>query len=281
MRRFPGRYERVLVISNMVALSLVLLALIGWVDYATGNSFSFMPFYLLPVILATRHAGFSAGVAFSVLSGVIWLWADLAAGRGYSNILFPVWNAFVRIVFFLSPVFFFELRNALAREVEESKRDYLTRIRNRKGFIEAAFVELERSKRYGHPFTAIMIDCDGFRGINDRFGHAEGDALLQASARTLRDNLRSCDVAARIGGDEFMILLPETGYEQSAKLIARLREQLSALMKRFNRQVTFCVGAITFEKPPQTVVELLKRCDMFLFSAKSKGTGRLEHGVFQ
>jgi diguanylate cyclase (GGDEF)-like protein len=264
-----------------VILSYILVAVIGIFDYKTGYNISFALFYLAPVSLATWYGGLSTGVIIAVFSGVIWLGADLLAGHQYSYFVTPFWNMLGRIIFFLSPVFFIELRKMLLSEEEESRRDYLTRVLNRKGFTQSMSIELERSLRHNHEFTVVLIDCDNFKYINDQYGHDAGDSVLRLVADTLKLATRSADIIARIGGDEFVVCLPETGFEQSEKMIVRLRGKLAKVMKERNWPISFSMGAVTYKKPPPSYEDLLKKCDLLLYSVKRKGKNALEHEVFQ
>ena len=104
-------------------------------------------------------------------------------------------------------------RDWLRRERAISRTDGLTGLLNGRGFYEAAAVELARSTRYRHPLTLAYVDLDDFKPINDRFGHARGDEMLVAVGRAIRKACRSTDVVGRVGGDEFVVLFPETGRE--------------------------------------------------------------------
>ena len=100
-------------------------------------------------------------------------------------------------------------RQALAGERERARTDALTGILNQDGFAEAARREIGRGRRHGHFLTLGYVDCDDFKAVNDSRGHAEGDALLREVARVLATSVRSDDVVGRIGGDEFVLLMPE------------------------------------------------------------------------
>jgi diguanylate cyclase (GGDEF)-like protein len=104
-----------------------------------------------------------------------------------------------------------ELRSAMEREKEAARTDSLTGAMNSRAFGELATAELHRARRYERPFTIAYVDIDDFKAVNDRFGHSSGDTLLRLVAETMKHNSRAVDVIARVGGDEFVILFPETG----------------------------------------------------------------------
>jgi diguanylate cyclase (GGDEF)-like protein len=104
--------------------------------------------------------------------------------------------------------------------------DELTGLANRRAFNRRLSEEFLRARRYGHPFTVVLVDLDGFKAVNDTFGHATGDAALVAFARVLDSITRASDVAARLGGDEFALLLPETDEAAARQVIRRLKDSL-------------------------------------------------------
>ena len=105
------------------------------------------------------------------------------------------------------------LKGAIRHQAELARTDDLTGLANRRHFFELSEAEIQRARRYAHPFSLAYIDFDHFKEVNDSRGHAEGDRLLRAATHTILDNIRSTDVMARTGGDEFAVLMPETGPE--------------------------------------------------------------------
>jgi diguanylate cyclase (GGDEF)-like protein len=121
---------------------------------------------------------------------------------------------------------------ARAREVERTKRlaatDPLTRVANRRGLDEALRRELARAQRADKPLSLLLLDVDGLKAINDTLGHPAGDRALRAVARCARQTLRRGDLVARIGGDEFALLLPETDEEGARAIAQRIRSKLAS-----------------------------------------------------
>jgi diguanylate cyclase (GGDEF)-like protein len=151
-------------------------------------------------------------------------------------------------------------------------------VANRRAFIEAAELELERARRSGRPLTLAFVDCDDFKSVNDELGHAEGDALLMVAAQTLRGSTRAVDAVARLGGDEFGLLLPETDGPTAQALLGRVRATLLSAMLRHHWRVGFSMGAATFITPPDSVDQMLARADELMYQAKrtAKGTARFD-----
>lgn len=262
--------------SFILLWGTVVALVIGVPDYLVAPGVSFSIFYLIPVAFTAWYAGKGAGVFVSCLSAAIWLAVDMVAGTPAANPYVPVWNALVRLGFFLSMVF---LLNAFRREKEYAREDYLTGLGNRRRFFELADVEIRRSRRYGGPFTVAYVDVDDFKAVNDEYGHSEGDVLLKGIAGVMKESTRSTDVVARLGGDEFAVLLPESGSEAAGKFIQKLHRRLVQAGNRVRRAVTFSIGVVTFETPPASGDEMVRIVDDLMYRAKIRGKDRVEFAV--
>lgn len=265
----------------LTALGFVLVLCLGVIDYLTGPEISFSVFYLLPILGATWVVDQWAGVFISVMSAATWLAMDLLAGATYSHPAIPYWNAATRLTFFLIVAMLVSaLKRRLEREEELARTDILTGVTNMRFFTELANLELDRARRYKHPFTLIYIDLDNFKSINDRFGHNTGDNLLRLTAEAMKGQVRATDVVARPGGDEFAILLPETGYEPAQKVIYKIRQRLLDTMADKGWPVTFSFGAVTFTGPPDSVSEMIRQADDLMYAAKRNGKNMVKHEVW-
>ncbi len=137
---------------------------------------------------------------------------------------------------------------------EQAIRDSLTGLYNRHYFNSIIAPELGRSDRYAHPFTIMMIDVDGFRAVNNKFGHLKGDEVLQNVARMLLENVRTADRVIRYGGDEFLVFMPETVGEEADVVAERLRTRISGLPRRLglkDLEIGFSIGIYT-RNPAET-----------------------------
>jgi len=169
-------------------------------------------------------------------------------------------------------------RVRLLQEVERlSITDPLTGLHNRRHFNATANEELRRATRYQRPLSAVMIDVDHFKRVNDTHGHPAGDKVLVAAATTCVSGTRSVDVKARLGGEEFCLLLPETDAEGAMVVAERLRSAIAA--QRFDAAGggSFAVTAsfgVTQRTGIEDVDSLLRRADDALYEAKSTGRDR-------
>lgn len=156
--------------------------------------------------------------------------------------------------------------------------DSLTELANRRSFFESATAEVQRAQRYGHPVSLQMLDIDHFKSINDHFGHAAGDEVLRKLASVLRANLRHNDLAARIGGEEFVVLLPETQLEDAAQHAERLRMAIAALRFPFDQSehsITVSIGVAALDAGELSPDPMLMRADRGLYRAKADGRNRV------
>jgi len=257
---------------TILVLGLLLTALLGAADYLSGPELSFSIFYLFPIYLVSWYAGRWPGVIVSLASGLAWHLADRFGGPSYSSPYILYWNTLVRLGFFLvSNYLISELRIRLTFEAELAITDPLTKIANRRGVYRAIDAELARLYRVSRPFTIACLDVDGFKAVNDRLGHHVGDELLHVAAETIQTRIRKIDTVGRLGGDEFILLLPETGHEAANELLSRLKSSLTHQMRLRDWPVSFSIGAATFLDPPESIDEMLQQVDRLLYTAKTDG----------
>ena len=159
--------------------------------------------------------------------------------------------------------------------------DPLTTLPNRRYLEERLMEELNRSKRYDYPMSFLMIDIDDFKAYNDKNGHQAGDLALQITAHCLKSGLRAADVASRYGGEEFCILLPQTGLAEAGAIAERIRQRVSTThFPHGNTQplgrVTVSIGVSTFSEMINTSENIIAAADRALYQAKNKGKDRIE-----
>jgi diguanylate cyclase (GGDEF)-like protein len=264
----------------LAALALLLVCLVASARYHSGQELRLSFLFLLPISLASWFVGLRWGIAISILSALGWLVSSLTSGHTFSRDSIPYWNSLLLLGFFLIfGVLLSVLRRALDREKVTARTDWLTKIANRRAFLQLANLEISRAARYQRPFTVAYIDLDDFKQVNDRYGHEAGDQVLCLVAETLQKSIRANDIVARLGGDEFVVLLPETGGEAADIVVRKLRDDLGSVVRKGQWPATVSIGAITFEKPPLSVEEMMKMADGLMYSAKKGGKNLIEKGV--
>lgn len=256
----------------------VMVLFIGWLDFLTGD-YSLMIFYLVPVSLAAWFVGKQSGMLFCLLSTVARFVAD-EISRSYilTHSLLHYWNVLVQFLFLLiMSLLFSKLKKTLESERELARRDPLTGALNRRSFFDLGEYEINRSRRYDLPLTVAYIDLDNFKLVNDQLGHKVGDELLITVVSTIRANMRRSDVLARFGGDEFVIMLPETSGDAALTYLNKMRDNLNQAMARRSWPVGFSVGAATYVHAPATIEEVIRFTDELMYAAKRGGKNRLLH----
>ena len=170
------------------------------------------------------------------------------------------------------------LKNALEEVERLAITDSLTSLYNRRHLFELADREFQRARRYRIPLSIMMVDIDEFKRVNDTYGHAIGDQVLQGVAECCRKELRGVDVIGRYGGDEFVALLPETGLPAACQVAERLRRSIAerVLDTRAGRvAVTVSLGIAVMDDEHLTPETLIDRADKALYVAKQNGRNRV------
>ena len=176
----------------------------------------------------------------------------------------------------------FENAQLFAKVQSMAITDDLTGLFNRRKFYDYAAQEFERSRRYQRPLSVIMMDIDHFKRVNDTYGHAIGDQVLQGWARVIKSSLRQVDILARYGGEEFVILLPETPIDEALRTAERLRISASdaTLPTRVgNMSVTISLGVVNLDDSCRNLEELLDRSDQALYASKRTGRNRVSRWI--
>ena len=154
---------------------------------------------------------------------------------------------------------------------EAAFTDHLTGLANRRRFERQLEREVGRVERFGHPFTLLMVDIDKFKDLNDTFGHDAGDDAIRRLGKVLREGTRGIDLAARIGGEEFAVLLVETSKDGGFEVAERLRTAIKLLEIPRAGGMTASFGVAECPSDAQTAADILKAADVALYEAKRNG----------
>lgn len=177
-----------------------------------------------------------------------------------------------------------ERQQAQARLMELATTDSLTGLHNRRYFMDTATQEFERARRYQTPLSLLMIDADRFKSINDRFGHHIGDEVLKALAMIGQRQLRETDLFARLGGEEFAILLPQTDLADARVVAERLRQTIAEHTVDTEQGLlnfTVSLGLSSLSPVTADLDDLLRQADVALYQAKQNGRNRVEPTLFR
>jgi diguanylate cyclase (GGDEF)-like protein len=182
------------------------------------------------------------------------------------------------IIYLVARSFIKELKTAETKLVEMATQDFLTGLLNRRETFRRLDEELQRFRRLATPFSVLLLDLDHFKQVNDVHGHSAGDLVLQAVAAALRQGVRPYDLCCRYGGEEFLVILPETALEDAAGIAERLRRDIENLKitaaKETALQITASIGAAAL-LGHETIDQLIARADEAMYNAKSTGRNRV------
>ena len=173
-----------------------------------------------------------------------------------------------------------QLRASVAQTIEMAVTDGLTGLHNRRYFDSHLETLFERAEARRRPLSLMITDIDRFKAINDMHGHDGGDDVLREFAARLRQNVRGIDLACRFGGEEFIIVMPDTEFAIAQKVAERVRAQIAATPFEIGNNgkqidVTVSVGVSSLQPPHDNAQALLKRADLALYEAKNSGRNKV------
>ncbi len=287
------RRRRILPAGYLLAGTLFVLTAANLFRYPEAL-FVVVPIFPLCILLAGTVIGGLTGYPFALLAGALAAaaWLSLPASEPVSA---PLRGHNLGTGFLIGQIALYlgtaAGMHSLARQAEKVRAtlqehndkmtqlahtDPLTGLANRRQLIDQLQREYGRARRYRRPLGLLYLDLDGFKAINDRFGHIFGDEVLRHVANTMRAVLRSTDLLARIGGDEFAVLLPETPLSGSENVAAKLHRALTSYSQRLGPAVTpltVCIGVAQLHDEDTSIDDLLTRADTALLLAKSVAAG--------
>jgi diguanylate cyclase (GGDEF)-like protein len=240
------------------------------------------PFFFGYILLLGAGSLWATGLGPPILAGVTaaaYLLASIVASGpslftadGIGRVTFNL--VALGLVTYVAWVIGREQRRAREEALRLSRFDSLTGLTSRSFFVSTIEREIPRAARTGRPFALMMIDLDGLKAANDRFGHDSGDRLLQAVSDVLRGDIRQTDVAARYAGDEFVLLLPETDLAGALRVADKVRVDISRLALPHDGSVirtSASIGVVTYPDDGRTWAELMRRADLAMYEAKRRG----------
>ena len=186
----------------------------------------------------------------------------------------------ITLVMYVASVIGREQRRARDEALRLSRYDFLTGLFSRAAFTSELEQEILRATRTGRSFAVAMVDLDGLKAANDRFGHEWGDNLLRAVSEVLKGDIRATDVGGRLGGDEFALLLPETDLAGAILVGEKVRADISRVALPHNGSVirtTASIGIVMFPDDGRSAAELMRRADQAMYEAKRRGRDQIVH----
>jgi diguanylate cyclase (GGDEF)-like protein len=272
----PGAGRRGLLLATAVGLTLLL----AWLHYLGGLAYEFHVFFGVPVLLSAWYLGLRPGLGVALFAVGLWFIADLRLGGEQADRFPLLFNSVVRLMLFLGAAWLqAQMRRVLDREMQLAREDTLTGLANRRAFYERGRDALDLSRRQGAAFTAVFIDLDRFKQVNDELGHEVGDALLRRVAGVFGAHVRASDIAGRLGGDEFALLLPGMDAAAALAYVEDLRRRLLDAMRAEGWPVTFSIGVASRRRAPEDFDALLAEADQLMYEVKENGRDHIRQSA--
>lgn len=261
-----------------ILISYLTILVIFPLDVITGSQVSLCVIYVFPLTLIALHCNSIRFVSGAIALAIFVQFLTLLTFNDDSLAV----KAFLFGLIFLSDITLILITRYARFNILEAERlsttDPLTRLSNRRALENAIKGETMRQRRYGGVFSLVLIDLDGFKAINDTRGHFEGDNALVLMADILRANTRKSDMVFRIGGDEFVVLMPNTGVNDCLKLCDGFCKTIAEDMSHATFNVTASIGFTTVEQASQFSVDILTLADKAMYVAKTTGKSRVVRG---
>ena len=270
--------------TKLMCENWVMIVFITWVVWFTGQIHSpLLNLYLLPVI--------ASALIFGRLATAIKLGAIIAClmyfaydPKSKTLLTMPFWGELLAIsapmilVAYITTMLSADIRYAVDKIKQVSDTDELTGSYNMRAFSSMLQRAFKQSVRYGHTLSVVMIDSDNLKQINDTHGHESGNRLLQHLVRCIREQLRGSDVMARFGGDEFIVLLPETNSKGAMEMAERIRKAVE--LSRFDVRTgdttsTVSLGVASYPEDGGNLDVILDKADKAMYRAKHRGRNRV------
>jgi len=268
--------------KTITKLSFILILMLGVMQYLFGETVTIAPLYIFPILFGSWYGSRTTGMVSAFLSTLVFVVIETAFNRillAFGELLFfsvPYFTAYM-----LLAILIINFRDVHRMEVYAADTDNLTGLHSARSFYAELANEMLRSKRYEHAFSLAYLDVDNFKSINDSLGHATGDRLLKKVANCLVSSLRATDVIARLGGDEYACLLPETNQEEVKLAFLKTVDLLNKGMAKNRWDVSFSIGVMTFENFPEDIKEAIDLADKLMYSVKNDNKDNVAYQVYR
>ena len=263
-------------------LSVFAIAFISVTISLANNHVDLRLLFVIPVLLASWYGGRKTGATIALLSAIALLTTNFSLHFYNVNAISAAYDLLVALLVYLFiSIIVTNFRNVHSVEIVAADTDTLTGVSSSRKFYADLENEINRSRRYGHPFSLVYLDVDDFKKINDTLGHPIGDELLIRLSKSLQTSLRATDIIARIGGDEFVCLLPETEHIAAKSALLKAEKALKGSMEKYGWDVSFSIGVITFEKPPDDAGQAVKLVDDLMYKVKRGSKNDIAYHVWR
>ena len=275
-----------MIVAAGYCIGICVAAAIAWLDHMSHGRVSFYLLYFPSIIMVAWFGGRVAGIVMSLVCTSAWTlaaWPVVTSLALHDRILSVTLHVLTMSVVAWMTVALGQAkhrRDAIQKkqgdrldvEIGLARHDHLTGALNSRGFHEKFSEERAKIMRYGRTTSLLHLDLDHFKEINDEHGHQFGDEMLKRVVSIINDNVRAVDSVARTGGDEFVVLLPETGSRRAEACASRILVQMK---KNLRDPLTGSIGIVSFGHVSESNMEISKMADEAMYLAKTSGRDRI------
>lgn len=256
-------------------LMFILILIIAGADYYIGDILSLYLLYLFPIVFLSFNDKRNISLIAAIFSSILWISVDYQLGSLQPSLIFASIESVSRIIIFTLSAFFISAYRQTHLILEQQAfRDEKTGVYNYRAFLEIGTKELSLISRTQQSATLAYFDMDNFKAINDQYGHSKGDQVLVTFTQLVTSIIRSSDIFARIGGDEFVILFLGSTTEQSLPQIELIQSNFNKTMKKEGFPTTISVGMLNVNNN-DTLELVTQKADYLMYQAKEQGKNKI------
>ena len=252
--------------------SLIILPAILYLEYWSGFKYEFTLFYIVAITALTWFGGRTAGIILAFLTSGLWYYVNFIYFSVEKMTGIVLWKTITLLMLALLTIYIIlRLKESLENEKRLSRSDPLTGLPNRRHFEDIASVQYNWCKRKMASVSLAFIDIDNFKEVNDSMGHDEGDRLLVDISNSIKESVREVDLVARMGGDEFILFLPETDEFEAKRLLTRIQGEAKIIADANKWPISFSIGVVTDHLSHKNIESLIKKADSLMSEIKRSG----------
>lgn len=265
-------------VTNYYIISCLLISLIVFIDYSSPMGIAVGTMYVIVVLFTFWHPKLRSTYFAASISTILIIGMYL-----YKPPIDEAWKAIVNrfislTITWIIAILTVKIKRSDQKLIEMASYDFMTGLLNRREMFSRLNIEYSHVKRRGVPLSIIVLDVDHFKNINDTYGHTIGDVVLRAIAHILREGVREYDIICRYGGEEFIVITPETAIQQAHELAERLVKQvsISPIKVEAASSITITISAgVTQLLEGDSIEMLISRADRALYHSKEKGRNQV------
>lgn len=262
---------------NLILHPAIYLLIMGiaLADYLIGDLLSLYLLYIFPIIYLGLYSTRFQSILAALISCLLWIFVDFKLGYFTNGYMYSTIEFFSRLIIFESIAFSVSAYQQAYKALElQAFHDEKTGAYNYRAFLEVGYKELELAQRAEKVASLAYFDMDNFKSVNDNLGHVKGDEVLKIFSQIVSDSIRSSDLFARIGGDEFVVLFIGSTPQQSLPILSKIQKEFNETMKKDGHMTTVSIGVISTGNE-KDLDKLTNAADLLMYQAKEEGKNKI------